>query len=105
MAQALQGQSLGIGSTAAATASKWRWVFAGGGKPHPVTPTPGSSDLFFSGHEDGRVRVWDMTGSVPGLLTTVPFDSGGPGVRLRAVTCLQVGQLCCQSLVHMPPCM
>ena len=74
----------------AGTASKWRWVFSGGGRPHPVTPTPGTSDLYFTGHEDGRVRVWDVTGHVPSLLTTVPFDSGGPGVRLRAVTSLQV---------------
>lgn len=36
------------------------------------------------------MRVWDVTSNVPGLLTTIPFDSGGPGVRLRAVTCLQV---------------
>lgn len=36
------------------------------------------------------MRVWDVTGNVPSLLATVPFDSGGPGVRLRAVTCLQV---------------
>lgn len=36
------------------------------------------------------MRVWDVTGNVPGLLATVPFDSGGPGVRLRPVSCLQV---------------
>ena len=87
--QALQGQSLGIASVTG-TASKWRWVFSGGGRLKPVTPLSGSSDLYFTGHEDGRVRVWDVTGHVPSLLTTVPFDSGGPGVRLRAVTCLEV---------------
>ncbi len=87
----MKGQSLGIAS-AAGTASKWRWVFSGGGRPQPASPSPGSSDLYFTGHEDGRVRVWDVTGNVPGLLTTIPFDSGGPGVRLRAVTCLQVSR-------------
>ena len=86
--QALKGHSPGIAS-AAGTASKWRWVFSGGGRPEPRRFT-GSSDLYFTGHEDGRVRVWDVTGNVPGLLATVPFDSGGPGVRLRPVSCLQV---------------
>ncbi|KAL0052569.1 hypothetical protein WJX82_004051 [Trebouxia sp. C0006] len=90
--RALKGQSLGIAS-AAGTASKWRWVFSGGGRPQPASPSPGNSDLYFTGHEDGRVRVWDVTSNVPGLLTTIPFDSGGPGVRLRAVTCLQVDVL------------
>ncbi|KAL0036450.1 hypothetical protein WJX77_008242 [Trebouxia sp. C0004] len=90
--RALKGQSLGIAS-AAGTASKWRWVFSGGGRPQPASPSPGNSDLYFTGHEDGRVRVWDVTGNVPGLLATIPFDSGGPGVRLRAVTCLQVDVL------------
>ena len=86
-----------------ATASRWRWVFSGGHPPQPKHPPPGSSDLFFTGHEDGRVRVWDVTGNVPGLLATVPFDSGGPGVRLRPVSCFQVSRplafrssVCCQ---------
>lgn len=77
-------------TSAAGTASRWRWVFSGGSRPPPALCPPGSSDLFFTGHEDGRVRVWDATGSVPGLLATVPFDSGGPGVRLRPVSCFQV---------------
>ena len=87
--QALRDQLPGMAS-AAGTASKWKWVFSGGGRPMPGSASPGSSDLYFTGHEDGRVRVWDVTGNVPGLLATVPFDSGGPGVRLRPVTCLQV---------------
>ena len=81
----MKGQTTGV-----TTASKWRWVFSGGGKP-PARQAPlGGSDLYFTGHEDGRVRVWDATGNVPGLLATVPFDSGGPGVRLRPVSCFQV---------------
>ena len=87
--QALRDQLPGI-TSAAGTASKWKWVFSGGGRPMPGSAPPGSSDLYLTGHEDGRVRVWDVTGNVPGLLATVPFDSGGPGVRLRSVTCLQV---------------
>ena len=77
-------------AAAAGTASKWRWVFSGGGPLEPARVPPGISDLYFTGHEDGRVRVWDVTAKVPGLLATVPFDSGGPGVRLRPVSCLQV---------------
>lgn len=87
--QAVKGQLPGL-TSAAGTASKWRWVFSGGGRPPPHHGPPGSSDLYFTGHEDGRVRVWDATGSVPGLLATVPFDSGGPGVRLRPVSYFQV---------------
>ena len=87
--QAVKAEVAGV-SSAGGTASKWRWVFSGGGKP-PARQAPlGSSDLYFTGHEDGRVRVWDTTGNVPGLLATVPFDSGGPGVRLRPVSCFQV---------------
>lgn len=85
-------------TNAAGTASKWRWVFSGGGKPAARQAPLGGSDLYFTGHEDGRVRVWDATGNVPGLLATVPFDSGGPGVRLRPVSCFQVREAspgCC----------
>lgn len=82
----------------AGTASKWRWVFSGGSQGPGRQAPLGGSDLYFTGHEDGRVRVWDATGNVPGLLATVPFDSGGPGVRLRPVSCFQVRldlQACC----------
>lgn len=110
--QAVKGQLPGL-TSAAGTASKWRWVFSGGGRPPPRHAPPGSSDLYFTGDEDGRVRVWDATGSVPGLLATVPFDSGGPGVRLRPVSSFQVTDSksqppvspCDQWLlsIHLPP--
>lgn len=87
--QALNSSSNSL-AAATGTAGKWRWVFSGGRPPQQAEVPPGSSDLYFTGHEDGRVRVWDATGSVPALLATVPYDSGGPGVRLRPVSCLQV---------------
>ena len=72
-----------------------------GGRPYRQAELPvGSSDMYFTGHEDGRVRVWDVSGSVPALLATVPFDSGGPGVRLRPVSSLQVG-ICLASLLRL----
>ena len=87
--QALKGSSSSLAAVTG-TAGKWRWVFSGG-RPHQQSELPiGNTDMYFTGHEDGRVRVWDVTGSVPALLATVPFDSGGPGVRLRPVSCLQV---------------
>ena len=46
--------------------------------------------LYLTGHRDGRVRVWHMGTEAPPLLATVPFDAGGAGSRLRAVTALQV---------------
>ncbi len=51
---------------------------------------PAAAPLYFTGHQDGRVRVWDMSGEVPGLLATVPFDAGGAGGKLRAVCAMQV---------------
>ena len=46
------------------------------------------SALYFSGHRDGRVRVWDATTAVPELLLTIPAAAGQE--RLRAVTALEV---------------
>jgi hypothetical protein len=48
--------------------------------------------LLLTGHRDGRVRVWDTACQVPGLLATVPFDLGGAGSKLRAVSALEVRQ-------------
>jgi hypothetical protein len=53
----------------------------GSGKRHP-------SAFYFTGHRDGRVRVWDATMQVPELLLTVPASAGQE--RLRAVTALEV---------------
>lgn len=70
---------------------RWRWVFGGGKPPHLEDAAEGTSDhVLLTGHSDGRVRVWDLATEVPGLLATVPFDSGGAGTRLRAVTAIQV---------------
>ncbi|PSC76739.1 R-Tomsyn-like family [Micractinium conductrix] len=67
------------------------WPFTGGvpaaslagmgAKRHP-------SALYFSGHRDGRVRVWDATTQVPEQLLTIPASAGQE--RLRAVTALEV---------------
>lgn len=97
---------------------RWRWVLAGGRPALPCSPPskslvpsedpPSSTDegdpsasadepqpeaasaLYFTGHRDGRVRVWDMAAEVPGLLATVPFDAGGAGSKLRSVSTIQV---------------
>lgn len=73
--------------------SQWRWVL-NGGKPagkHQAAPTSG--DILFTGHKDGRVRVWLAGAAVPVLAATVPFDSGGAGAKLRSVTALEVDLL------------
>ncbi len=102
---------------------RWRWVLSGGrpargpvpsvptaGAPtttdkalgeaqytvieQPLQPTwPGAPSLYFTGHQDGRVRVWDTTAEVPLLLATVPFDAGGAGGKLRPVSAMQVPSL------------
>lgn len=71
------------------------WPFRGG---HPallsidmMSSGCHSSSLLFTGHRDGRVRVWDAVAQVPSLLTTVP--SAGAATReerLRAITALEV---------------
>lgn len=38
---------------------------------------------------DGRLRIWDATAAVPELLVTVPFDSGGAGAKLKAISIFQ----------------
>lgn len=59
---------------------------AGGGEGAPARRHP--SALYFSGHRDGRVRVWDATTQVPELLLTIPVAAGQE--RLRSVTALEV---------------
>lgn len=84
--QAAQGPVL----NADRSADRWRWVLDGG-QPSAQNHAPeGASDLLFTGHKDGRVRVWDLECSVPHLLLTVPFDAGGAGTKLRQVTALEV---------------
>ena len=63
----------------------------GGGEPAGSASSAGRhpSALYFSGHRDGRVRVWDATTQVPELLLTIPAAAGQE--RLRAVTALEVG--------------
>ncbi|KAL4458921.1 hypothetical protein ABPG75_013786 [Micractinium tetrahymenae] len=65
------------------------WPFTGG---QPAASLAGSrrhpSALYFSGHRDGRVRVWDATTQVPELLLTIPAAAGQE--RLRAVTAMEV---------------
>ena len=68
---------------------RWRWVFGGGKAPDISEAAEGADHhLMLTGHGDGRVRVWDLATEVPGLLATVPYDSGG--TRLRAVTSVEV---------------
>lgn len=50
-------------------------------------------DIYLTGHSDGRVRLWDVAANTPSLLFTVPFDSGGAGAKLRAVSALKVSPL------------
>ena len=72
---------------------KWRFVFSGGSPPLPLPAAEGSGfpgDLLYTGHRDGRVRVWDASSEVPMLLATVPFDAGGQTGRLRGVTAVDV---------------
>lgn len=54
-------------------------------------PPPGRhpSALYFTGHRDGRVRVWDATSRVPVLMLAMPAAAGQE--RLRPVTALEVG--------------
>lgn len=58
-----------------------------------MTAASDAYDLYFTGHRDGRVRVWELSTNVPALLATVPHDSGGPGGRLRGVTALQASSM------------
>jgi len=76
---------------------KWRFVFSGGQPPAAAGLADGggaeagfAGDLLYTGHRDGRVRVWDASSEVPVVLTTVPFDAGGQTGRLRGVTALDV---------------
>lgn len=89
---AVAGQSAKRSTDAAAD-----WPFTGG-EPAPnemgksVESLYHPSALLFSGHRDGRVRVWDVTTQVPTLLATVPGlkATSGTFVPVRAVTCLDV---------------
>jgi hypothetical protein len=81
-------------------AKRWRWVLSGGQPPASAAaaaaegPAAASIEeqpppLYVTGHQDGRVRAWDMRAEVPALLATVPFDAGGAGAKLRPVCALQ----------------
>ena len=69
---------------------KWRFVFSGGRAPEATAAGGQQADLLYTGHQDGRVRVWEAGGEVPVLLTAVPFDGGGQTGRLRGVTAIEV---------------
>ena len=76
---------------------KWRFVFSGGSPPAALEAAAESGsrsgfpgDLLYTGHRDGRVRVWDASSEVPVLLAMVPFDAGGQTGRLRGVTAVDV---------------
>jgi hypothetical protein len=75
----------------------------GGGEPAGSASSAGRhpSSLYFSGHRDGRVRVWDATTQVPELLLTIPAVAGQE--RLRAVTALEVGVPCPLARAHRLP--
>lgn len=72
------------------------WPFRGG---EPAVGASGGDDartgagrhpsaLYFTGHRDGRVRVWDATSASPLLLAAIPVAAGQE--RLRPVTTLDV---------------
>ena len=75
------------------------WPFTAG-KPCAVSPATISqrgchpSALLFTGHRDGRVRVWDSSLTVPPLVLTVPALDATHGERLKAVSSIDV---CCVS--------
>ena len=83
-------------------AKRWRWVLGGGQAPNTAEAAPAGEaaeqpqqprPVYATGHQDGRVRLWDMRAEVPALLATVPFDAGGAGGKLRPVCGLQARAL------------
>ena len=85
--QAAQGAAV---SLATSGLDKWRWTFNGGRPAAPPRSVLQRSELLFTAHKDGRVRVWGCATAALDLHATVPFDSGGAGARLRAVSALEV---------------
>ncbi|KAK9795881.1 hypothetical protein WJX73_006395 [Symbiochloris irregularis] len=75
-----------MGGGEATRGQAWRWgSLCNGGRP----PGPREGDILLTGHVDGRIRCWDMSAASPVLLATVPFNSGGPGTKLRKVCAMQ----------------
>ena len=66
---------------ARAPAPQWRGLV---GAPPPGPHLPPPTRLLFTGHEDGRLRVWDSGGHPPTLLDASPW-AGAPR-RPRAAT-------------------
>ena len=89
---------LGSGGAAAGGGSSGdAWPFVGGEPPagasrrgDPLRASAGRhpSSLYFTGHRDGRVRVWDATSQAPLLLYTIPASAGQE--RLRQVTAVDI---------------
>jgi len=85
--QAAQGMTA---SAASSGPAKWRWIFDGGRPANQPRSIPDRSELLYTAHKDGRVRVWGCATAALELHATVPFDSGGAGAKLRAVSALEV---------------
>lgn len=85
------------------SSSQWRWVLDGGKLVGKHQAQPSQGDVIFTGHSDGRVRVWSAGTSVPLLQATVPFDSGGAGAKLRAVSAIQVRSKTCHLASNYSP--
>ena len=74
---------------AARRAGAAAWPFKGGDRGSGGQSRRGA--LLFTGHRDGRVRLWDATLEAPQLLATTP--AGAATQRLRVVTALEVGEV------------
>ena len=69
------------------------WILNGGKLHSKAQALPRQGDILYTGHTDGRVRVWAAGSVVPELRGTVPFDSGGAGAKLRPVSVIEVSLL------------
>ncbi|GMH38758.1 hypothetical protein BSKO_06642 [Bryopsis sp. KO-2023] len=69
----------------------YKWVLSGGEAPNAEHSRGGRSLFYFSGHDDGAVRVWELMGETPRWIDTAPgMDvlaamTGFKGVRVISV--------------------